>query len=73
MTDRVITLAQQIACVEREVMLRTKVYGGLILAHKITAERADYELAAMKAVLRTLRGLNDAAAATAGSSKPDRD
>lgn len=51
------SLAQQIACVEREIAQRKHVYPRLIAAGKLTQKKADHELACMQAVLETLKGL----------------
>ncbi len=49
-----ITLQQQIDCVTREIKMREFVYPGRIRAGKMKPEKADYEIAAMRAVLATL-------------------
>ena len=56
MTDLLpITIDDQIACVERELEMRPKVYLRLIAQRKMTAQRADHEIACMEAVLKTLQ------------------
>lgn len=55
-----VSLQQQIDCVAREIKMREIVYPGRIAAKKMKEEKADYELAAMKAVLATLIGLRAA-------------
>lgn len=49
-----IPLADQIACVKREVQMRRIVYPGRIAAKRMTQATADKEVARMEAVLRTL-------------------
>jgi hypothetical protein len=50
-----IDIDQQIACVTRELGYRERVYARRIGAGKMTQRLADREMAAMKAVLETLR------------------
>lgn len=50
-----ITLEDQLACVEREIELRRRVYLNLIGKRQMTAKRADWEIACMEAVLKTLQ------------------
>lgn len=62
-----ITLEQQIACVERELGMREKVYPRWVNKHppKMTPKTAEHELAAMRAVresLIALRSQRDGAA-----------
>jgi len=52
-----VTLRDQIACVEREITMRERVYPRWVAAGKMTPGKADAELAGMRAVLETLRGL----------------
>jgi hypothetical protein len=52
-----VTLAQQIACVRRELAMRKNVYAKRVADHKMRQGEADLELAAMAAVLSTLEGL----------------
>lgn len=51
-------LAAQIACVERELRLRHKVYPRLVAQGKMTPPQAQHELLTMASVLRTLRDLD---------------
>jgi hypothetical protein len=44
----------QIACVEREIRMREHVYPAMVGKRKMSQRTADLELAAMRAVLRTL-------------------
>lgn len=50
-----IGMEEQIACVVREIGLRERVYAKWVDARKMSQHRADTELAAMRAVLETLR------------------
>lgn len=50
-----ITIDDQLACVERELALRRRIYLDLIHKRKMTAQRADHEIACMEAVLKTLQ------------------
>ena len=52
-----IPIASQIACVERELKMRRRVYPRWVDAGKMTAAAAATETATMEAVLETLRGL----------------
>jgi hypothetical protein len=52
-----LTLDRQIACVEREVEMRRRVYPRWITEGRISQAKALDEIEAMKAVLATLRGL----------------
>lgn len=56
-----ITIEQQIASVKREIGLRQSVYPKFVAAKRMSQEKADHELEAMRAVLRTLEGLTAAA------------
>jgi hypothetical protein len=47
----------QIACVKREIAMRERVYPTLIAKGRMKAGDAEYELAAMRAVLATIEGL----------------
>lgn len=50
-----IPYAEQIACVEREIAMRERVYPRWVADHKMTQKKADQELAAMRAVLETVK------------------
>jgi len=52
-----IPLAEQIACVKREIAFRHRVYPRWVEIGKIAQDQADRELARMQAVLETLRSL----------------
>jgi hypothetical protein len=58
-------LATQIACVEREIKMRMAVYPIWIREHRLTQNKADYELGAMRAVLETLKDVQQRTARTA--------
>lgn len=47
-------LAEQIACVKREISLRKRVYPALVERTKMTAAKSRDEIATMEAVLLTL-------------------
>lgn len=51
---KVVSLPEQIVAARREVGLRERVYPRWIAAGKMTQEKADAEIAAMKAILATL-------------------
>jgi hypothetical protein len=48
------TIQDQIACVRREVFMRERVYPARVRSRKMSQQKADTELAAMRAVLKTL-------------------
>lgn len=50
-----IDLAKQIACVAREIALRRSAYPKWVAAGKMKQEKASEELAAMEAVIETLK------------------
>ena len=52
-----ITLADQIAEVEREIAMRQQVYGRRVAAGQMTKDKADKQIALMEAVRGTLKGL----------------
>ena len=49
-----VTVAEMIACVERELAMRRRVYPRWVLAGKLTKAAADLELTRMEAVRATL-------------------
>jgi hypothetical protein len=53
MTD--VTLGEQIAAVQREIGMRERVYPGLVAKGKMKLDESERGIAAMKAVLETLR------------------
>ncbi|MFN3349086.1 hypothetical protein [Pseudorhodoplanes sp.] len=55
-----ISLAEQIACVRREIGMRERVYPKWVSAGRMKAETAERELRAMMAVMATLTALRDA-------------
>jgi hypothetical protein len=59
--QRLIDLPKQIACVEREISFRERVYARWVAAGKMKQDKADYEIAAMRAVLETLKAALHAA------------
>lgn len=56
-TDAPIPLAAQIACVERELALRRRVYPRWVTTGKLTEGKANAEIKGMQAVLDTLRAV----------------
>jgi hypothetical protein len=56
--DHHFTIQQQIACVQREIRLRQRVYPKRIRAEFMTAAEAAREIACMQAVLSTLQALH---------------
>jgi hypothetical protein len=48
---------EQLACVERELALREKVYPRWVRDNRMPKSSADREIRAMRAVVETLRGL----------------
>lgn len=65
MSDQPIALEQQIKAVEREIGMRLRVYPAWVRGGKMSQEKADHELAAMRAVLVTLKGLAESGAVAA--------
>ena len=51
------TLDDQIAEVRRELALRERVYPNFVAKKRLTQEKADRHMAAMRAVLQTLEGM----------------
>jgi hypothetical protein len=49
------TLSRQIACIERELAIRVRVFPAWVRSGRIQQSQADDELNAMRAVLETLR------------------
>jgi hypothetical protein len=52
-----IPFADQIGCVRREIAMRERVYPKWVNAGRMKAEAAEREIAAMRAVLKTLLSL----------------
>ena len=50
-----VSLTDQIECVERELRMRRRVYARRVEAGTMTKSLADREIAAMEAVLETVR------------------
>lgn len=53
--DSPIPLSAQIACVEREIALRRRVYPRWVEQGRMSQDKADAEIAAMTAVLSTIK------------------
>lgn len=51
------SIEEQIQCIERETGLREFVYPRWVEAERMTQQKADYEIATMRAVLDTLRAV----------------
>lgn len=51
------SLPDQIACIQREIRYRERCYPRWLQTGTLTKEVADYEIACMRQVLRTLRAL----------------
>lgn len=69
---RAVTIAEQIACAERELGYRKRVYPRWVASARMSQEKADHETAAMAEIIRTLKELQFALAPAAelGGSKP---
>lgn len=50
-------LTMQIACIERELRMRRRVYPRWVEAGRITQAKAEWEIDAMEGVLATLQAL----------------
>lgn len=56
MNQQTISIPEQLACVEREIKMRERVYPRCVADKRMTQAKADHELAAMRAVRETLAG-----------------
>jgi hypothetical protein len=54
------TIADQIACVQREIGMRERVYPKWVAGGRMKKDAADREIAAMRAALATLNALKQA-------------
>lgn len=54
MSEEAITIADQIACVKREIAMRKSVYQRWIALGKMKQAQAEHEILCMQAVLETL-------------------
>ena len=52
-----ITIVEQIDCVQRELLYRRRVYARRVEQGKMTQQLADREIRRMSAVLETLQGI----------------
>lgn len=52
-----VSIYDQIACVEREIAMRRRAYPRWIEQGRMTPQKSAQEIAAMEAVLETLRGI----------------
>jgi hypothetical protein len=55
-----VPLPVQIACIEREIAMRKRVYPAWVASGRMSQAKTDAELLAMRAVLETLQGVRDA-------------
>ena len=55
-----VTIDEEIASVAREIGLRERVYPGWVRAKRMSQDRADREIQAMKAVLERLTKIKEA-------------
>lgn len=65
---QLVTLAEQIECIEREIAYRLRVYPRRVADGKMTQRLADRELDRMRAVLATLTRLAEAEPILGGAS-----
>lgn len=63
---RTVSLVDQIACAEREVKFRVRVYARRVESRKMTQAQADRETEAMKAIVATLQELQASALGVGG-------
>lgn len=54
-----VPLPEQVACVDRELKMRRRVYPRWVAAGKMTQEKADSEMRAMEAVLETVMAADE--------------
>lgn len=54
-----IQVTEQIACVEREIAMRKRVYPRWVADERMTQAKADHEIRAMEAVLETVRAADE--------------
>lgn len=52
-----ISIEKQIAAINREIRYREFLYPKWVASGKMTQQKADYQIAVMKAILKTLCGL----------------
>ena len=57
MTERTFTPAEKLACVQREIGQRLRVYPRLVESRRLTQEKADREIACMRAIEADLQKL----------------
>lgn len=55
-----VPLSDQVACVKREIAMRERAYPRWVSGGRMTQQKADQELAAMKAVAESLGKLHTA-------------
>jgi hypothetical protein len=54
-----IPIGEQIACAERELALRRAAYPRFVANKRMTQDKADHEIAAMEAIVDTLKTYRD--------------
>lgn len=59
MSEEAITMADQIACVRRELALRRSVYPKWVKLGKLTEDKATREIEVMQSVLDLLMGIKE--------------
>jgi hypothetical protein len=64
-----VSLRLQLACAKRELALRARVYPRLVANETMLQSTAKYELAAMAAIIRTLKGLVEAERGDGGQAE----
>lgn len=64
-----VPLRLQLACARRELALRTRVYPRLVANETMLQSTATRELAAMSAIVRTLKGLVETEAGEGGQAE----
>jgi len=60
------SIEEQISCVKREIIVRERVYPRWVSNGNMSQNKADSEIACMKAVLETLGRVQDASILAAG-------
>lgn len=55
----IVSLDEQIACLEREIRVREACYPKWVAEKRMLQKKADHELAAMRAVLTTVKSIKE--------------
>ena len=53
------TIKEQLDCAKRELAMRERVYPRWVLQEKMDQKKADHEIACMKAIVATLKPLDE--------------